>query len=194
MLTTLTMSFSCETVWHLFSVAQLESTTLSLNCGWASRLCCAPVGPATLHHNKHVHHSIQELHLWNLHCPRNCLEGRFLVLLHNLARRRFSRWYASRCAPGNGLDHFHCFFHDLWYGDVGSPRTGPLTDSLMWDPTAAEAHRRSVRRVTLGHAPGTGTSMLRSTVRCSTRSCGMALRDLQETSVSFVCEQPPSLV
>ena len=33
--------------------------------------------------------------------------------------------------------------------------------------------------------------MLRSTVRCSTRSCGMALRDLQETSVSFVCEQPP---
>ena len=43
----------------------------------------------------------------------------------------------------------------------------------------------------LGHAPGTGTSVFRSTVRCSTRSCGMALRDLQETRVSFVCEKQP---
>ena len=53
---------------------------------------------------------------------------------------------------------------------------------------------RSVRRFTLGRAPGTSTSMLRSTVRCSTRSCGMAVRDLQEKNVSFVCEQPSSLV
>ena len=132
-MTTFTMNCSCGTVWHLFSVAQLESTTLPLNCGWASRLCSAPVGPATLHHNKHVYHSIQELHLWNLHCHRNCLEGRYLVLLHNLAHRRFSRCYASRCAPGNGLGHFHCFFHHLWYGDVDYLLTGPLTDSLMWD-------------------------------------------------------------
>ena len=39
------------------------------------------LGPATLHHNKNVYHSVQELHLWNLHCPRNCLDGRHLALL-----------------------------------------------------------------------------------------------------------------
>ena len=70
--------------------------------------------------------------------------------------------------------------------------TSSLRRSLL-ESTVAQSHRRSVRRFTLGHAPDKGTSKLRSKVRCSTRSCGMALRDLQEPNESFVCEQPSSL-
>ena len=37
----------------------------------------------TLYHNKHVYDSIKELHLRNLHCPLNCLDGRYLALHHH---------------------------------------------------------------------------------------------------------------
>ena len=37
----------------------------------------------SLHHNKHVYHSIKELHLWNLHCRLNCLDGRHLASHHH---------------------------------------------------------------------------------------------------------------
>ena len=33
----------------------------------------------------------------------------------------------------NGLDHFRCFFHDLWCGDVESLLHGALLNALLWD-------------------------------------------------------------
>ena len=63
-------------------------------------------------------HSIKELHLWNLHCLLNCLDGWYLALRHH--------WHIDDTVDdtvrdtllGNDLDHFCHSFHDLWYGDV----------------------------------------------------------------------------
>ena len=63
-----------------------------------------------VHHNRHVYHSIKELHLWNLPCLPNCLDDRYLDDSIDETLRE--------TLLGNDLDHTGYFFHDLWFGDV----------------------------------------------------------------------------
>ena len=91
------------------------------------------------------------------------MDGRYLVLLHNLAHRRFSRSYTSRCTSGNGLDHFRCFFHDLWYGDMDYLLNSPLTDSLM-------GNNVTTATISVRIDSGTSTSTICSTTQSGTRS------------------------
>ena len=86
------------------------------NCTYLSHTSdMADVSPSSnnraypLHHNKHVHHSVKELHLWNLHCLLNCLDDRYSALHHH--------WHIDDSVDDtlrhtllvNDLDHFHYF-------------------------------------------------------------------------------------
>ena len=81
--------------------------------------------------NKHVYHSIKELHLWNLHCLLNCLDVRYLPLHHH--------WHIDDSVDdtfrdtllGNDLDHYHYFSHNLWCGDVVNLLLGALPNALL---------------------------------------------------------------
>ena len=44
---------------------------------------CWSVTVFFVQYNRHVYHSIKELHLWNLPCLPNCLDERYLALHHH---------------------------------------------------------------------------------------------------------------
>ena len=164
----------------------------------------------SLHHHANANNLVDELRLGQLDCVRplgtaaatnvmrdthvqECCWSTVFSLLSSPSTQQWRRF-----SPPLDLD-IECEepqTSSVQRSVDGLAHVGPTSSLRRSLPgsTVAQARRRSVRRFTLGHAPGTGTSMLRSTVRCSTRSCGMVLRDLQETNVSFVCEQPSSLV
>ena len=51
-------------------------------------------------HNRHVYHSIKELHLWNLPCLLNCLDERNLALHYHWHIDDSIDERTSRNAPG----------------------------------------------------------------------------------------------
>ena len=71
-----------------------------------------------VHHNRHVYHSIKELHLWNLPCLPNCLDERYLALHHHWHIDDFIDEKLRETLMGKELDHTGYFFHDLWFGDM----------------------------------------------------------------------------
>ena len=96
-------------------------------------VCVNHCGGASLH-NRHVYHSIKELHLWNLPCLLNCLDERCLAIHHNWHIHVSVEDTLRDTLLWNHLDHFHNFFYDLWcwYADnllqhttttIRSPRT-----------------------------------------------------------------------
>ena len=68
-------------------------------------------------HNRHVYHSIKELHLWNLPCLPN-LDDRYLALHHHWHIDDSIDETLRETLLGNDLDHTGYFFHDLWFGDM----------------------------------------------------------------------------
>ena len=80
-----------------------------------------------MHHNRHVYHSIKELHLWNLPCLPNCLDDRYLALHHH--------WNIDdrETLLVNDLDHTGYFFQDLWFRDVDHLLPGVRTNALLWE-------------------------------------------------------------
>ena len=64
-----------------FCIITEWSTTLSMNCGWASRLCSAPAGPATLNRRnfqRFLYHLVGQrlalLHNWDINDRVNVLD------------------------------------------------------------------------------------------------------------------------